>query len=161
MDDQDAAEFETTTSTPPVTVSNNESMLLSDSRPSKNCSDVWDHFTRHLGLVKKAKCNYCGTLIKRDNGTSSMHSHTGRCKMHPDREVYKRQKSASSTSTVNVSPSFVRFDQEKGREELLRYFVAMEIPFSARGASSFQEVCKFFATNIWYSLTHNCSTWCF
>ncbi|XP_057760442.1 zinc finger BED domain-containing protein RICESLEEPER 2-like [Arachis stenosperma] len=38
----------------------------------KNRSAVWDHFDVENATEKKAKCKYCGSLIKYGNGTSSM-----------------------------------------------------------------------------------------
>ncbi|KAJ1413089.1 Zinc finger, BED-type [Sesbania bispinosa] len=58
-------------STPPA-VSNTDTMLPPRSVGRRSRSEAWNHFTIEPGLEKKAKCNYCGGLIKFENGTSAM-----------------------------------------------------------------------------------------
>ncbi|BAT90999.1 hypothetical protein VIGAN_08277300, partial [Vigna angularis var. angularis] len=59
---------------------------------SKGRSDVWGHFTKQNPYSeKKAKCNYCGDLIKYLAGTSGMRNHLTRCKENPNKEAFKRQ----------------------------------------------------------------------
>ncbi|KAJ1376464.1 Zinc finger, BED-type [Sesbania bispinosa] len=100
-------------STPP-TVSNTGTMLPLRSVGRRNRSEAWNHFTIEHGSEKKAKCNYCGGLIKFENETSAMRSHTSRCMKNPiqDRDMRKRQKSiASSATEVGSSPVVPKCDQ--------------------------------------------------
>ncbi|GAU27017.1 hypothetical protein TSUD_313790 [Trifolium subterraneum] len=72
--------------TPMPTVSNTANPLPPRSR--KNRSEAWDHFTVEPGEEKKAKCYYCGTIIKCDNGTSAMIAHWRRCQNIPTEGKY-------------------------------------------------------------------------
>ncbi|KAJ1428471.1 hAT-like transposase, RNase-H fold [Sesbania bispinosa] len=59
-----------------------------------------------------------------------MRAHLLRCKDNPS----KKQRVGSSTTgnvkgEVSSSPSITKFDQEASRDELVKMFVAMEIPF--------------------------------
>ncbi|KAJ1412210.1 Zinc finger, BED-type [Sesbania bispinosa] len=99
-------------STPPV-VSNTGTMLPPHSIGRRNRSEAWNHFTIEPGSEKKAKCNYCGGLIKFENGTSAMRSHTSSCKNNPieNRDVSKRQKYVASSATeVGSFPVVPKFD---------------------------------------------------
>ncbi|WVZ14298.1 hypothetical protein V8G54_011864 [Vigna mungo] len=99
---------------------------------SKGRSNVWEHFTKQEPYSeKKAKCNYCGDLIKYSGGTSGMRNHLMRCKENPNREAFKRQKLSSSTTEVSVSPSptVSKFDQNVSRMKLVKMFVESELPF--------------------------------
>ena len=74
-------------------------MAISSTEHNKGRSDVWGHFTKQKPYFKKkAKCNYCGDLIKDLAGTSGMRNHLIRCKENPNREAFKRQKLSSSTT---------------------------------------------------------------
>ncbi|BAT75035.1 hypothetical protein VIGAN_01283100, partial [Vigna angularis var. angularis] len=104
----------------------------SSTENSKGRSDVWGHFTKQEPYSeKKAKCNYCGDLIKYSGGTSGMRNHFKRCKENPNREAFKRQKLLSSTTEVSVSPSptISKFDQNASRMKLVKMFVKSELPF--------------------------------
>ncbi|WVZ21481.1 hypothetical protein V8G54_008803 [Vigna mungo] len=93
---------------------------------SKGRSDVWGHFTKQEPYSeKKAKCNYCGDLIKYSGGTSGMRNHLMRCKENPNKEAFKRKKLSSSTSEVSVNPSPIisKFDQNASRMKLVKMFV--------------------------------------
>ncbi|CAK8541604.1 unnamed protein product [Lathyrus sativus] len=106
------------------------------SKPRRNRSEAWNHFTIESETTKKAKCNYCGSLIKYDKGTSAMRAHYTRCKDkdEPKNHVNKRQRSVSS-STENVegnictSPSTPMFDQEAIQNVVVKMFIDMDIPF--------------------------------
>lgn len=63
----------------------------------RNRSHVWIHFVEQPGPEKKAKCNYCGKLIKFKAETSTMGTHLTICKLHPDRVASKRQKASPTT----------------------------------------------------------------
>ncbi|KAL2345660.1 hypothetical protein Fmac_006945 [Flemingia macrophylla] len=120
--DDDLPALETTEHmilTPPLpVVSNTDGSLPPRSQGRKNRSNVWNHFTSDPELLgKKAICNYCQCRIKCDNGTSSMLSHSLKCKSKP------------STGNTSSSPSLTKFDQEKCRNELVNFFVVMELPF--------------------------------
>ena len=81
---------------------------------------------------KKAKCNYCGDLIKYLVGTSGMRNHLIRCKENPNREAFKRKKMSSSTTegaSVGLSPTISKFDQNASRMKLVKMFVKSELPF--------------------------------
>ncbi|GAU43535.1 hypothetical protein TSUD_98550 [Trifolium subterraneum] len=110
------------------TVSNTANPL--PPRPRKNRSEAWDHFTVEPGEEKKAKCYYCGTIIKCDNGTSAMTAHWRRCQNIPTEGANKRQKSGSS-STANMEGSSIisKFDQVELRKALVKMFIALELPF--------------------------------
>ncbi|WVZ03483.1 hypothetical protein V8G54_024289 [Vigna mungo] len=65
----------------------------SSTENSKGRSDVWGHFTKQETYSeKKAKCIYCGDLIKYLDGTSGTRNHLARCKENPNREAFQRQK---------------------------------------------------------------------
>ncbi|WVZ16903.1 hypothetical protein V8G54_009885 [Vigna mungo] len=99
---------------------------------SKGRSDVWGHFAKQNPYSeKKAKCNYCGDLIKYLARTSGMRNHLARCKENPNREAFKRQKLLSSSTEVSVSPSptISKFDQNASRMKLVKMFVKSELPF--------------------------------
>lgn len=121
-------------STPPPAISNTTNVLPLRTRSRRNRSDAWNHFTAEPDSTKKAKCNYCGSLIKYDKGTSAMRAHYTRCKDNPKKDVNKRQKSVSS-STENLeghictSPTTPKFDSEAIHNEMVKMFVALEIPF--------------------------------
>ncbi|WVY90744.1 hypothetical protein V8G54_036258 [Vigna mungo] len=104
----------------------------SSTENSKGRSDMWVHFTKEEPYSeKKAKCNYCGNLIKYLGGTSGMRNHLMRCKENPNREACKRQKLLSSSTEVSVSPSptISKFDQKASRMKLVKMFVKSELPF--------------------------------
>ncbi|CAJ2670329.1 unnamed protein product [Trifolium pratense] len=113
------------------------------SKPRRNRSDAWNHFTIDSEIAKKAKCNYCGSLIGYDKGTSAMRAHFTRCKDNPMKNVNKRQKSVSA-STENVeehictSPSTPMFDQEAIQNVVVKMFVALDIPFERVEHAAFQ-----------------------
>nr|KYP32516.1 Retrovirus-related Pol polyprotein from transposon TNT 1-94 [Cajanus cajan] len=98
-----------------------------------DCSNMWEHFTKQKPYSeKKAKCNYCGDLIKYLAGISGMRNHLMRCKENPNREVFKRQKLSSSTIegvSVGPSPTISKFDQNASRMKLVKMFVKSELPF--------------------------------
>ncbi|KAH1244353.1 Zinc finger BED domain-containing protein RICESLEEPER 2 [Glycine max] len=88
----------------------------------------------HPDLDKRARYNYCGCLIKYENGTSAMHAHLKRCKDNLDKDGNKRQKSALSSTAiveanVSSSPSYAKFDQEACHNELVKMFVVIGLPF--------------------------------
>ncbi|KAJ1383875.1 Zinc finger, BED-type [Sesbania bispinosa] len=117
-------------STPPPTMSHSVNVLPPRVEGRKNRSEAWNHFTVECESIKKASCNYCGKSIKYDNGTSAMRAHLLRCKDNPS----KKQRVGSSITgsvdgEVSSSPSITKFDQEASRDELVKMFVAMEIPF--------------------------------
>ncbi|WVY98387.1 hypothetical protein V8G54_030538 [Vigna mungo] len=98
----------------------------SSTQNSKVRSDIWGHFTKQEPYSeKKAKCNYCGDLIKYLIGTSGMRNHLARCKENPNREAFKRQKVLSSSIEVSVSysPTISKFDQNASRMKLVKMFV--------------------------------------
>ncbi|WVY97701.1 hypothetical protein V8G54_029852 [Vigna mungo] len=104
----------------------------SSTQNSKVRSDIWGHFTKQEPYSeKKAKCNYCGDLIKYLIGTSGMRNHLARCKENPNREAFKRQKFLSSSIEVSVShsPTISKFDQNASRMKLVKMFVKSELPF--------------------------------
>ncbi|GAU46435.1 hypothetical protein TSUD_91530 [Trifolium subterraneum] len=114
--------------TPMPTVSNTANPLPPRSR--KNRSEAWDHFTVELGEEKKAKCYYCGNIIKCDNGTSAMIAHWRRCQNIPTEGANKRQKSGfSSTANMEGSSIISKFDQVELRRALVKMFIALELPF--------------------------------
>lgn len=80
-----------------------------------NQSDVWDHF-----IVKedpdKAKCIYCGGILKCNQGSSFMIAHALR--------FQKRLKIEEVSS-----PSLVKFDQERSEIALAKMIVGMELPY--------------------------------
>ena len=108
-------------------------MAISSTEHNKGRSDVWGHFTKQKPYFKKkAKCNYCGDLIKDLAGTSGMRNHLIRCKENPNREAFKRQKLSSSTTegvSVGPSPTISKFDQNTSRMKLVKMFVKSEFPF--------------------------------
>ncbi|CAJ2678609.1 unnamed protein product [Trifolium pratense] len=100
-------------------------------RPRKNRSEAWDHFTIEPGEEKKAKCYYCDTFIRCDNGTSAMIGHWRRCQDIPPEGANKRHKSgSSSTANMEGSSSIIsKFDQVELRKALVKMFIALELPF--------------------------------
>ncbi|WVZ02231.1 hypothetical protein V8G54_023037 [Vigna mungo] len=105
---------------------------MSSTENSKGRSDVWGHFTKQKPYSeKKAKCNYCGDLIKYLTGTSGMRNHLTRCKENPNREAFKRQKLSMSTTedSVGPSPTISKFDQNASRMKLVKMFMKSELPF--------------------------------
>jgi len=82
---------------------------------SKGRLDVWGHFTKENSYSKKkAKCNYCGDLIKYLAGTSGKRNHLIRCKENPNREAFKRKNlSSSTTEGAIVSPYQLRISLTK------------------------------------------------
>ncbi|KAJ1442182.1 Zinc finger, BED-type [Sesbania bispinosa] len=88
--------------------------------PRNNRSTAWDHFTVEIGKEKKARCNYCGTLIKYRDGTSGMQTHLKRCKKNPYTVTNKRPRTGASSQTiegqvgggVGSSPTYFKYDQE-------------------------------------------------
>ncbi|KAJ1379528.1 Zinc finger, BED-type [Sesbania bispinosa] len=75
--------------------------------PCNNRSTAWDHFTIEFGVEKKARCNYCGGIIKYKDGTSEGKVGGG----------------------VGSSPTYFKFDQELCQTELVKMFVVAELPF--------------------------------
>ena len=108
-------------------------MATLSTKHSKGRSDVWGHFTKQNPYSeKKAKCNYCGDLIKYLAGTCGMRNHLIRCKENPNREAFKRKKLSSSTpegASVGPSPTISKFDQNASRMKLVKMFVKSELPF--------------------------------
>ncbi|KAJ1375314.1 Zinc finger, BED-type, partial [Sesbania bispinosa] len=106
--------------------------------PRNNRSTAWDHFTAETGEEKKARCNYCGTLIKYRDGTSGMQTLLKRCKKNPYTVPNKRPRTDGASSQtveeqvsggVSSSPTYFKFDQEVCRAELMKIFVVAELPF--------------------------------
>ena len=108
-------------------------MATSSIEHSKGRSYVWRHFTKQKPYSeKKAKCTYCGDLIKYLAGTSGMRNHLMRCKENPNREAFKRKKLSSSTTegaSVGPSPTISKFDQNASRMKLVKMFVKSELLF--------------------------------
>ncbi|RYR74883.1 hypothetical protein Ahy_A02g009595 [Arachis hypogaea] len=99
----------------------------------KNRSAVWNHFDVENATEKKAKCNYCGSLIQYGNGTSSMGGHLRRCKKNHNIYLNKRRKT-TTTPTIEErgvlnSSNASKFDQEETRRELVGIFIGEELPF--------------------------------
>jgi len=108
-------------------------IVTSSTEHTKGRSDVWEHFTKQKSVSKKkAKCNYCGDLIKYLDGTCALRNHLMRCKANPNREAFKRQKLSSSTiERVNVghSSTISKFDKIASRIKLVKMFMKSELPF--------------------------------
>ncbi|WJX16169.1 cellulase [Trifolium repens] len=117
--------------TPLPTASNTARQLPPRPRTRKNRSTAWDHFTKEPGDVTKAKCYYCDTLIRCDNGTSAMKAHWRRCQDIPTEGANKRQKSgSSSTENMEGSSSIIsKIDQVELRKALVKMFIGLELPF--------------------------------
>ncbi|XP_057426499.1 uncharacterized protein LOC130719923 [Lotus japonicus] len=102
----------------------------------KQPSEVWLHFSQQPNDKRRAACNYCGTLISR-NGTSTMRTHLTRCLQYPGSEKNKRRKDGPFPqaaegqvgSGIVSSPTVFKFDQDICRTELVRMFIAAELPF--------------------------------
>ncbi|XP_058744976.1 zinc finger BED domain-containing protein RICESLEEPER 2-like [Vicia villosa] len=91
---------------------------------------MWNHFTIVEGDEKKAKCQYCGVLIKYSNGTSTMRTHLGRCTVYDnDKTQPNKRRKTTSDGKVVCSPSYSKFDQEDCRALLVKTFVCAELPF--------------------------------
>lgn len=132
---------------PPPAVSNVGNMLPPRSEARSNRSDAWNHFTVVPGTEKKARCNYCSSLIKYDNGTSAMRAHLQRCKNNPNKDASKRQRSTSSSTSnveghVNSSPAVAKIDSEDIRKALVKMFIGMEMPFRRVEHELFREFMR-------------------
>jgi hypothetical protein len=59
-----------------------------------------------------------------------MTTHLKRCKDNPYKESNKRQRTTASLSNVTgSSPTYLKFDQQVCRDELVKMFVVSELPF--------------------------------
>ncbi|KAJ1442772.1 Zinc finger, BED-type [Sesbania bispinosa] len=119
--------------------------------PRINWSTTWDHFIVESGVEKKARCNYCGDIIKYKDGTSGMKNHLKRCKQNPYKDGNKRLRTDCSSSQtvegkvgggVGSSPTYFKFDQELCQTKLVKMFVIAELPFRFVENEAF---CKFLA----------------
>ncbi|KAK7302050.1 hypothetical protein RJT34_12929 [Clitoria ternatea] len=111
---------------PPAAVSNSFNLSpQSHCQRCKNQSEVWDHFTKEPRKHKKARCNHYTILMNFEGGTSSLLSHSKKCR--------KSHNSSSSSlgqgGHVSASPSLPIFDQEICQTELVKLFVSLAIPF--------------------------------
>jgi len=95
------------------------------SQVRKNRSQSRDHSVEE----KKAKCIHCSTLIKYNNGTSTMKNHW--MKHLEDDENNKRQKSGSCSTTdmEGNSCAMSKFDQMELRKALGKVFIGLKLPF--------------------------------
>ncbi|XP_058725940.1 zinc finger BED domain-containing protein RICESLEEPER 2-like [Vicia villosa] len=103
-------------------------------------SSVWTHFTPDLDLIGIARCNYCGSKLKSNNGTSSMAAHSKKCKS-------KRMKTTPSSKTNVASPStmvLVKFDQEKCRKAVVDMIVEMDLPYMHADHKAFHRCLNVF-----------------
>jgi hypothetical protein len=101
-------------------------------------SDVWDHFskTKIANGEERAKCKYCGKLLRCDtklNGTSSMKSHFKICKKNPHKPVVDNQgtlqlqPSAGDSSAGTLSTW--KFDPDELRRCFAEMIIEDEQPF--------------------------------
>ncbi|CAI8616842.1 unnamed protein product [Vicia faba] len=96
-------------------------------------SNMWNHFTAMEGDEKKAKCQYCGVLIKYSNRTSGMQTHLGRCTAYDHDKTQPTQpnkrRKTNSEGKIVCSPSYSKFDQEECQALLVKTFMCCELPF--------------------------------
>ncbi|CAK8566726.1 unnamed protein product [Lathyrus sativus] len=98
----------------------------------RNKSSVWNNFTPDPDLIGIARCNYCDSKLKSNNGTTSMTGHSKICKSNSNSEANKRLKTTPSSTTNVTSPSAIvlgKFDQEKCRQAVVDMIVEMELPY--------------------------------
>ncbi|KAJ1408960.1 Zinc finger, BED-type [Sesbania bispinosa] len=95
--------------------------------PRNNRSTAWDHFTIESGVEKKARCNYCGGIIKYKDGTSGMKNHLKRCKQNPYKDGNKRLRTDGSSSQtiegkvgggVGSSPTYLNLTKSYVEQDL-------------------------------------------
>ena len=99
-------------------------------------SDVWDGYHKILvgGLLKKAKCKYCGRELRcqsKRNGTSSLKYHLGICKKNPNKNVDNQgtlQLVATPDSSVGTVGTW-KFDPEDLKKSFAEMLIEDELPF--------------------------------
>lgn len=71
---------------------------LTQKRPYKVRTNVWEHFTKikfdKNRKAERATCNYCGAdyVCVSVNGTSNLHKHISNCRKYPYNEKNKEKK---------------------------------------------------------------------
>ncbi|XP_057749365.1 zinc finger BED domain-containing protein RICESLEEPER 2-like [Arachis stenosperma] len=109
-----------------------------DTAAELSSSTIWDHFTALQGTENKAKCDYCGCVVKYEDETSAMRSHLNRCDANTSIDGNKIQKTISSMSDseeegyedgLGSSEDTFKFDQEASQRALTKMFVIDELPF--------------------------------
>lgn len=102
-------------------------------------SEAWKDFTKifekNSDVVKEAKCNFCGIIIKCEskvNGTSALGKHLKVCKKNPNKINDAKQPVLQAVSEDGSRSSITawRFDQEMLREAFSEMIITDELPFA-------------------------------
>lgn len=123
--------------------------------PPVNQSIVWSHFKKVKPIDKdnpKAICNYCKRILgcHHKNGTSGMMTHLqSNCPTSPLKKskLPKNQtllqmsfkKTADGTSSTSPQMGFLKFDPDKIRSAIVRYFIKCELSFKHVESEGFKE----------------------